>query len=68
MVVLATITGYPAGVRVQNQTGWFSPGCYPENRGTYRVRGWVRTGPLSHLTVAISLLVGKYLNSDHIAT
>ena len=43
-VMLATVPGDPAAVRVWNRTIWSSPGCYPENNGNQRVRGRVRTG------------------------
>jgi hypothetical protein len=66
--VLATVPGYPAAVRVWNWTGWSSSGCYPENRGTHRVRGRVGTGPRFHFTVTSTLAPIKYLSSDHIAT
>jgi len=67
-VVLATVPGYPAAVRVWNRTGWSSSGCYPENRGTQRVRGRVGTGPRFHITVPATLPPIKYLSSDHIVT
>jgi len=67
-VVLATVPGYPAAVRVWNRTGWSSPGCYPENRSTHRVRGRVRTGPRFHFTVHPALAPIKYLSSDRIMT
>jgi len=67
-VVLATVPGYPAAVRVWNRTGWTSPGCYPENRGTCRVRGRVRTGPRFHFTVPTTLAPIKFLSSDRIMT
>ena len=66
--MLATVPGYPAAVRVWNRTGWSSPGCYPENRGTHRVRGRVGTGPRFHSTVPTTLAPIKYLSSDRIAT
>jgi hypothetical protein len=44
------------------------PGCYPENRGNWRVRGRVGTGPRFHITVPTTLAPIKYLNSDCIAT
>jgi len=44
------------------------PGCYPENRGTRFVRGWVGTGPWFHFMVPTTLPSTKYLNSDRIAT
>jgi len=67
-VVLATVPGYPAGVRVWNRTGWSSPGCYLENRGTHRVWGRVRTGLRFHFTVPPTLAPIKYLSSDRIMT
>jgi len=67
-VVLATVPGYPAAVRVWNRTGWSSPGCSPENRGTHRVRGRVGPEPRFHITVPASLAPIKYLSSDHIMT
>jgi hypothetical protein len=44
------------------------PDCYPENRGTWRVRGRVGTGLLLHFTVPTTFAPFKYLNSDCIAT
>ena len=67
-LVLATVPGYPDAVRVWNRTGWSSLGCYPENRGTHRVRGWVRTGPRFHFTVPTTLAPIKYLSSNRIMT
>jgi len=67
-LVLATVPGYPAAVRVWNRTRWSSPGCYPENRGTCRVRGRVRTGPRFHFKVPTTLAPIKYLSSDRIMT
>jgi hypothetical protein len=67
-VVLATVPGYRAAVRVWKRTGWSSPGCYPENRGTRWVRGWVGTRPRFHITVPSSLAPIKYLSSDRIVT
>jgi len=67
-VVLATVPGYPAAVRVWNRTGRSSPGGYAENRGTYQVRGRVRTGPRFHFTVPTTLAPIKYLSSDGIMT
>jgi len=67
-LVLATVLGYPAAVRVWNRTGCSSPGCYPENRGTHRVRGRVGTGPRFHFTVLTTLAAIKYLSSDRIVT
>jgi len=67
-LVLATVPGYPAAVRVWNRTRWSSPGCYPENRGTHRVRGQVGTGPRFHITVPSTLAPIKYLSSDRIVT
>jgi hypothetical protein len=67
-IVLATVPGYPAAVRVWNRTGCSSPGCYPENRGTHRVRGRVGTGPRFHFTVLTTLAPIKYLSSDRIVT
>jgi len=68
ILVLPTVPGYPAAVRVWNRTGWSSPGCYPENRGTHRVRGRVRTRPRFHFTVPPTLAPIKYLSSDRIMT
>ena len=67
-IVLATVPGYPAAVRVWNRTGWSSSRCYPEYRGTQRVRGRVVTGPRFHITVPASLPPIKYLSSDCIVT
>jgi len=67
-LVLATVPGYPAAVRVWNRTGLSSSGCYPENRGTQRVRGRVGTGPRFHITVPATLPPIKYLSSDRIVT
>jgi len=67
-VVLATVPGYPAAVRVWNRTRWSSPGCYPENRGTQRVRGRVGPEPRFHITVPATLAPIKYLSSDRIMT
>ena len=67
-VVLATVPGYPAAVRVWNRTGWSSPGCSPENRGTHQVGGRVGTGPQFHITVPATLAPIKYLGSDRIIT
>jgi hypothetical protein len=67
-IVLATVPGYPAPVRGWNWTGWYSSGCYPENRGTHQVRGQVGTGPRFHCTVRTILTPIRYLNSDCIAT
>jgi len=66
--VLAMVPGYPPAVQVWNRTGWFSLGCYPEDRGTLRVWGRVRTGPRFHLPVPTTLARIKYLNSDRVAT
>jgi hypothetical protein len=68
LVVLATVPGYPAAVRVWNRTGWSSPGCYPENRGTHRVRGRVGPEPRFHITVPATLAPIKYVSSDRIMT
>jgi len=54
-IVLATVPGYPAAVRVWNRTGCSSPGCDPENRGNHRVRGRVGTGPRFPFMVPTSL-------------
>ena len=67
-LVLATVPGYPAAVLVSIQTGWSSPGCNPENRGTHRVRGQVWTGPRFHFTVPTTLAPIKYLSFDCIMT
>jgi len=67
-VVLATVPGYPAAVRVWNWTGSSTPGCYPENRGTHRVWGQVGTGLRFHITVPSTLAPIKYLSSDRIVT
>jgi len=66
--VLATVPGYPAAVRVWNRTGWSSPGCYTENRGTHWVRGRVGTGPWFHITVPSTFAPFKYLSCDRIVT
>jgi len=67
-IVLATVPVYLAAVLARNQTRWSSPGCYPENRGTHRLRGRVGTGPRFHFTVPTPLAPIKYLNSSCIAT
>jgi hypothetical protein len=67
-VVLAMVPGYPAMVQNVNWTGWSSPGCYLEPRGTYHVLGGVGTGPRFHITVPAALPPVKYLGSDHIMT
>jgi len=67
-VLLATVPGFPAAVQVWNRTGWSSPGCYPDNRGTHWVRGRVRTGPRFHFTVPTTLPPIKCLSSDRIMT
>ena len=67
-LVLATVPGYPAAVRVWNWTGSSTPGCYPENRGTHRVWGQVGTGLRFHITVPSTLAPIKYLSSDRIVT
>jgi hypothetical protein len=67
-LVLAMVADYPAEDRVRNWTGWSSPGCYPENRGTHRVRGGVGTRPLFHITVPATVGPIKYLGSDRIMT
>jgi len=67
-LVLATVPGYLAAVQVWNRTGWCSLGCFPENRGTQRVRGRVGTGPRFHITVPASLPPIEYLRSDRIVT
>jgi hypothetical protein len=67
-LVLATVPGYPAAVWVWNRTGWSSPGCYPENRSTHRVRGRVGTGPRFHITVPATFAPIKYLGSDRMMT
>jgi len=67
-IVLATVPGSPAVVRRLNRTRWSSPGCYPENRGTHRVRGWVGTGPWFHIMVPATLAPIKYLGSDRVTT
>ena len=66
--MLAIVAGYPAAVRVWNQTGWASPCCYPEKRGTHRVWGQVGTRPPFHFTIPTTLPPINYLNSDYIAT
>jgi len=65
-LVLATVQGYPAAVRVWNRTGLSSPGCYPGYSGTYRVRGQVRTGPRFPFTVPTTFGPMNYLSSHHI--
>jgi len=65
-LVLAAVPGFPAAVRVWNRTRWSGLGCYPENRGTQRVRGQVGTGPRFHITVPATLPPIKYLSSDRI--
>jgi len=65
---VSMVPGYPAAVQVWNWTGWSSPGCYPENRGTHRVRGRVGTGPRFHITVPSTFAQIKYLSSDRIVT
>ena len=67
-LLLAMVPGYPAAVRVWNRTGWSSPGCYPENMGTHRVRGWIWTGPRFHCMVPTTFAAIKYFNSHRIAT
>jgi len=67
-VVVATVPGHQAAVRVWNRTGRSSLGCYPENRGTQRVRGRVGTGPQFHITVPATLPPIRYLSSDRIVT
>jgi hypothetical protein len=67
-VVLATVLGYPAVVRVWNRTRWLSPGCYPESRGTHQLQGRIGTGPRFHFMVPTTFAAIKYVNSDHIAT
>ena len=67
-IVLATVPGNRAAVRVWKRTGWCSPGCYPENRGTHRVRARVWTGLRFHFTVPTTSALIKYLSSDHIMT
>jgi len=67
-VVLATVPGYPAAVRVCTRTRRSSPGCDPQIRGTNWVRGGVRTGPLFHFTVPTTLTPIPYLSSDRIMT
>ena len=67
-VVLATVPGYLAAVRVPNRTGRSSLDCYRENRGTHRVRGWVRTGLRFNFTVPTTVALIKYLSSDRIMT
>jgi len=66
--VLATVPGFPAAVRVWNWTGWSTRCCYPEHRGTHRVRGRFGTGPRFHFTVPTTCPPIKYFNSDRIAT
>jgi len=66
--VLAMVPGYPAACRVWNRTGWFSPSCYPETKGTHRDRGCFRTGPRFHFTVPTALALIKYLSFDCIMT
>jgi len=44
------------------------PGCYPENRGTHRVQGRVRTRPRFHFTVPTTLAPIKYSSFDCIMT
>jgi hypothetical protein len=65
-VVLTTVPGYPAAVRVWNRTGWSSHGCDTDNSGTHRVRGQVRTRLRLHFTVPTTLAPIKYLSSDRI--
>jgi len=67
-VVVATVPGHQAAVRVWNRTGRSGSGCYPENRGTQRVRGRVGTGPRFHITVPATLPPIRYLSSDRIVT
>jgi len=67
-IVLATVPSYPAAVRVWNRTRWSSPGCYPEDRGTHRVREQVGTGPRFYITVPAALAPIMYLGSEHITT
>jgi hypothetical protein len=67
-LVVATVPGYPAAVRVWNQTGPSSLGCYPEDWGTHQVRGQVGTGLRHDITVHTSLAPTRYLSSDRIAT
>jgi hypothetical protein len=67
-LVSATVRGYLAAFRVWNRTGWSSSGCYPEHRGTQRVRGRVGTGARLDIAVPITLPPIKYLSSDRIVT
>jgi hypothetical protein len=67
-IVLATVPGYPAVVRVWNRTRRSSPGWNTENRGTRWVRGRVGTALWFHLTVPTRVAPIKYLNSNRIAT
>jgi hypothetical protein len=67
-LVLATVPGYPAVVRVWNRTELSSSGCYPENRSTHRVRGRIGTEPQFQFTVPTTLAPIQYLSSDCIAT
>jgi hypothetical protein len=67
LLVLPTVQGYPAVVRVWNWTRQSSPGCYMESRGTYPVWGWVRTRPQFNFTVPTTWPPIKYLNSHRIA-
>jgi len=62
------VPGYPGAVRVWNRTGWSSPGCYPEKRGTHVLRGRVGTGPRFHIMVPATLAPIKHLGSDRIMT
>ena len=66
-LVLATVPGYPAVVRVLTRTGRSSSGYYPERMGTHQVRRRVRTRPRFHFLVATTLAPIKYLNCQCIA-
>ena len=67
-LLLPTVPGYSAAVRVWNQSGLSSPGCYPETRGTHQVWGRVRIGPRFHFTVPTTLAPINYLSFDRIMT
>jgi hypothetical protein len=67
-VLLSMVRDHPAAVQVWNRTGWSSPDCYPENKGTHQVRGRVGTGPRLHTMVPANLVRIKYLGCDRTMT
>jgi len=81
-IVLATVLGYPAAVRVgpdpeapvrvrnrqATRTGWQAPGCYQDRTYTHGFSPRLELARGFNIAVPTTLAAIKYLSSDHIKT